>query len=75
MKTYSSRELTIYISVILTVIAALFMILVAYFSPNLIFIAGFSIICLILNGAKKVYAIEKGENQLDLKLKNGQKIS
>jgi len=42
MKTYSSRELTIYISIILTLLAALFMFLVSYFTPNLIFIIGFS---------------------------------
>lgn len=44
MKTHSSRELTIYISAILTILAALFMFLISQFTPNLIVIIGFSLI-------------------------------
>jgi two-component system phosphate regulon sensor histidine kinase PhoR len=59
MKTYSSRELTIYISVILTVVAAIFMILIRFVAPNLIFIIGFALIFFTVAFFLVLYAINK----------------
>ena len=59
MKTYSSRELTIYISIALTLLAAMFMLLVYYFHPNLLFIAGFSLIFFAVAFFLVLYVINK----------------
>jgi two-component system phosphate regulon sensor histidine kinase PhoR len=48
MKTYSSRQLALYISGILTVIVAFFMLLNYYVSQNLIFILGFTFLFLLI---------------------------
>ncbi len=59
MKTYSSRSITIYISVILTVLAALFMLMVFYIKPNLVLIAGFSLIFFAIAFFLVLYVINK----------------
>ncbi|MFW5832298.1 MAG: sensor histidine kinase [Prolixibacteraceae bacterium] len=59
MKTYSSRSITIYISLILTALAALLMLLVFYIKPNLLLIAGFSLFFFSVAFFLVLYVINK----------------
>ena len=59
MKTYSSRELAIYISVFLTVLVAIFMYLASHVSPNIIFIIGFTLIFFTVTFILILYTINK----------------
>ncbi len=59
MKTYSSRQLALYISGILTFIVAFFMLLNYYVSQNFWFILGFTFLFLIISYIILVYSLNK----------------
>ncbi len=59
MKTYSSKQLTIYISLILTALAGLFMLLIFYTHLNILFIIGLTFIFWILSFFSILYIINK----------------
>ncbi len=59
MKTYSSRQLTIYISILLTALASFFMILSFYLGPNIIYIIGFTLFFFGVAYFSVLYVINK----------------